>query len=230
MTQISSKTFRKGGRLQLLHRLKMLEPVCAERLAQVLQISAQAVGQQLAALEKEGLVAKRTASASGRGRPQALWQATPAAAAHLADGHQELLGELLELLEARHGQAEVAQLLAQRTAKQLEAYRPQITAGTLGTKLEQLAQLRARDGYMAEARPEAEGLMLIEHHCPVHAVARRHRALCDEEKKLFEVLLGDGVRVERCEHALAGASRCSYLIRAERKTAASRAAVTHELT
>jgi predicted ArsR family transcriptional regulator len=63
-------------------------------------------------------------------------------------------------------------------------------------------------------------MMLIEHHCPLQVVARRHRALCDEEQKLFERLLGDEVRVERCEHALTGAARCSYLIRAERKTAA----------
>ena len=66
--------------------------------------------------------------------------------------------------------------------------------------------------------------------CPLQAVARRHRALCDEEQKLFERLLGDGVRVERCEHALTGAARCSYLIRAQRKTAARGAAVTRGFT
>jgi predicted ArsR family transcriptional regulator len=189
-------------------------------LARELGITGQAVRQQLAALAADGLVEATRSKGAGPGRPQALWQVTAAAARYFADAHQELLIELLEFLEAGHGVGEFEHLLARRTAKQLDSYRAQISAVTLLARLEQLAQLRARDGYMAEVRPENGELMLIEHHCPLQAVARRHWALCDEEQRLFESLLGEDIGVARCAHVLTGDARCSYRIQAKRKTAA----------
>jgi predicted ArsR family transcriptional regulator len=212
MSQYPACAVAKGGRLKLLHRLKQLAPVSADRLARELGISSQAVRQQLAALTADGLVEATRSKGQGPGRPQALWQVTSAAAGYFADAYQEFLVELLELLAAHHGAGELEQLLAGRTARQLDSYRAQISAVTLSARLEQLAQLRARDGYMAEVQPQNGELMLIEHHCPLQSVAHRHRALCDEEQRLFENLLGEGIGVERCEHVLKGAKRCSYRI------------------
>jgi predicted ArsR family transcriptional regulator len=54
---------------------------------------------------------------------------------------------------------------------------------------------------------------LVENHCPICAAARACHGICSGEPELFQAALGDGVRIQRTEHQLAGARRCTYEIR-----------------
>ena len=66
---------------------------------------------------------------------------------------------------------------------------------------------------MAEWRTEDDGtLTLVENHCPVCAAATACRTLCRSELAIFRDVLGDGARVERTDHILAGARRCAYRV------------------
>lgn len=203
-----------GGRNAVLSLIKREGPVSADALAERLGVTAMAVRQHLYALEAHGFV-RNDERANGRGRPVKLWQTTPTADARFADSHSALASDLIMQMRKTFGDGGLDKLLKLRTAEQEKAYRREVgPKKSLRARVEVLAKIREREGYMAEVRrdPESGDLLLIENHCPVCAAARVCTGLCREELALFGRVLGKGVHVERMTHILAGAGRCTYRI------------------
>ena len=206
------------GRAAVLELLKREGPVSADSLAERLGITAMAVRQHLAALQAEGLAAPAPAErkAKSRGRPLTLWRATEAADAHFPDSHSLLAVDLLGQMKRAFGEEGLDRLLALRTQDQERAYRAETDrAKTLKARLEALARIREREGYMPEVKrdPDAKGgFLFVENHCPICSAARQCQNLCREELALFRRVLGEGVQVERISHILAGAGRCAYRV------------------
>lgn len=198
----------------MLSLLKREGPVSAEILAERLGVTAMAVRQHLYALQAAGLVAYRE-QAKGRGRPVKLWRTTEKANGRFADSHAALTSDLIVQMRKAFGDRGLDKLLKLRTAEQEKLYCAEVSdKRTLRTRVDALARIREREGYMAEVRRDAASgdLLLIENHCPVCAAARVCTGLCREEIALFERVLGKGVHVERLTHILAGAGRCTYRI------------------
>ncbi|MGH6957777.1 MAG: helix-turn-helix transcriptional regulator [Caulobacteraceae bacterium] len=217
MTMIQS-TPAPTGRAAVLAQVKREGPVSADALAARLGLTAMAVRQHLQGLAEEELVVREEGLRQGaRGRPAALWRITDAADARFADAHAGLTAELIHQIRGVFGEAGLDRLLERRTADQTALYGAAVEkkAG-LRERVEALAAIREREGYMAEVRddPESGGYLLLEHHCPICAAARLCTGLCREELALFRRVLGEGVEVERISHILAGASRCAYRITA----------------
>jgi predicted ArsR family transcriptional regulator len=198
----------------VLALVKREGPISADALARRLKLTATAVRQHLQALADEGLVADAAAAPpAGRGRPPRLWRVTEAADARFADAHAGLSAELIAQVRRVFGEEGLDRLLSLRTADQAAAYLAEIgEAASLKARLVALAAIREREGYMAEVRDEPEGLVLLEHHCPICVAARACTGLCREELALFAQVLGPDVRVERLSHILAGAGRCAYRV------------------
>jgi predicted ArsR family transcriptional regulator len=202
------------GRKAVLSLLKREGPVSAEKLAKRVGVTAMAVRLHLYALQADGLVA-HAEQAKGRGRPVKLWRTTEKADAHFADSHAALTSDLIGQMRKAFGDRGLDKLLKLRTAEQEKFYRAELgDKRALKGRVDALARIREREGYMAEVRrdPETGDLLLIENHCPVCAAARVCTGLCREEIALFERVLGKHVRVERLTHILAGAGRCTYRI------------------
>jgi predicted ArsR family transcriptional regulator len=202
------------GRQAVLALLKRAGPIAVDAAAQTLKLTPMAVRQHLKALHDEGL-ADSEAAPRARGRPARVWRATARADARFADAHSALAVELIGQMRKAFGETGVDRLLALRTAEQEALYRASFgRARTLDARLERLAEIRTREGYMAEVRREdgTGAWLLVENHCPVCAAARVCSGLCREELALFERVLDGAARVERISHALAGAGRCVYRI------------------
>ena len=111
----------------------------------------------------------------------------------------------------------MARLLDARVVRQRADYASRINASApLGKRVQQLAKIRADEGYMAEVKRDGAGFLLIENHCPICAAATMCQGFCASELELFRTALGPGVRVERAEHILSGDRRCVYRIAASR--------------
>ncbi len=203
-----------GSRRALLDRLKRAGPQAARDLAGHLGVTAMAARQHLYALEAEGIVVAGQ-QPQPRGRPVKLWRLTEAAAAFFPDGHAELALRLLDAMTAAFGARGLDKLIDARTEAQRKAYSARIEPRqALKRRVEALAQIRSEEGYMAEVREAGRGAyLLIENHCPICAAARACRGLCQRELELFQEVLGPNVEVERLDHLLSGARRCSYRIR-----------------
>lgn len=197
---------------RLLFLLKTRGPQTASDLGTVLGITAEAARQQLLKLAADGL-AEATAEIRGVGRPVQLWRLTDDGHARFPDGHAELTVQLIATIRSELGEASLERLIAARERERRAAYLAEIPdAANVGQRVEQLAAIRKREGYMAEWRPADDGYLLIENHCPICAAATVCQGFCRGELELFRDVLGPEVMVTRVEHILGGARRCVYRI------------------
>jgi predicted ArsR family transcriptional regulator len=205
------------SRRAILELLKWHGPQDAQTLAGRLEISAMAVRQHLYALAEEKLVTSEE-EPRPMGRPAKLWRLTPAANDLFPNAHADLTLSLLQSMREAFGEPGLERLIDVRTRHQIATYRAEVPRrGPLGERLAALAQLRTREGYMAEVRDEGGGAyLLIENHCPICTAATACTNLCAGELQVFQEVLGGDVAVERVDHILAGARRCAYRVSARR--------------
>lgn len=200
---------------RILFRLKTRGPESIAGLSAAFGVTSEAVRQLLVKLETDGLVAFEDQRA-GRGRPKRLWRLTETGHARFPDRHSELSVGLLDAIRAEFGEDGLDRLIARREDEQRRAYLDATSgAATLEDRVARLAEMREREGYMAEWRREEDGsLLLIENHCPICAAAARCQSLCRSELAVFREALGRDAVVERVDHVLAGGRRCAYRVTA----------------
>jgi predicted ArsR family transcriptional regulator len=197
---------------RILGLIKRRGPLRSADAAAVLGTTAEAARQQLVKLADDGLVEAVTAK-QGVGRPSRYWHLTPAAHNRFPDTHAELTVRLIDAVRSTLGEAALEQLVRVREEETRRSYAGALSgATTLGARVARLAQVRSREGYMAEWRADGQGFLLLENHCPICAAATACQGFCRSELDLFRDVLGPGTAVERIEHALAGARRCAYRI------------------
>jgi predicted ArsR family transcriptional regulator len=197
---------------RLLYALKARGPQTAAALAKRLKITPVAVRQLLARLTSDGLV-QHEDRREGVGRPRRHWRLTTAGHARFPDNHAGLTAELLESVGAVFGEKGLEQLISQREAATLAAYREALRpVKGLAARAARLAKIRSAEGYMAQVVQEGDAILLVENHCPICVAATKCQAFCRSELAIFRDVLGPGVTVERLEHLIEGARRCVYRI------------------
>lgn len=201
-------------RRALLHLLKTEGPLTAAYLAEQLGLTAMAVRQHLYALQAEKFVTVEEHPVP-IGRPAKHWQLTEEADHFFPDAYSELSVSLIGALGDTFGPEGLGRVLVTRCARQQAAYTARIkSSAPLKEKLQQLAQLRTEEGYMAEVKPGKKGSFLfVENHCPICVAARECQGFCSAELDLFRKVLGPDVEIEREEHIISGARRCAYRVR-----------------
>ncbi|MBY5458877.1 transcriptional regulator [Rhizobium leguminosarum] len=203
---------RQSPANRILILIKTDGPQLAAAIGDALGISGEAARQQLSKMAEEGLVEPVTVAAAGRGRPRQLWHLTASGNRQFPDGHAELTANLLGTLVEQLGAAALDTVISAREAETLQRYRQELgKAHDLASRVEGLAGIRTREGYMADHWQEADGaFMLVENHCPICAAATACAGFCRSELETFRAVLG--ADIERSEHILAGARRCAYRI------------------
>jgi len=198
---------------RILRRLKTQGPQGTTVLAEALDITAEAVRQQVQKLLDDGLIAGQQERAAGAGRPRQLWSLTAAGHARFPDAHAQLTVDLIASVRALFGDAGVDRLVDARRDDNRRAYLESIgNARNLGERVRRLAAIREHEGYMARAERNGRDWLLIEDHCPICAAAQTCQGFCRAELELFREVLGNEAQVIREQHLLAGARRCVYRI------------------
>ena len=198
---------------RILFLLKTRGSQTATTLAKQLDMTTVGVRQHLAALLEQGFVESQDRR-SGVGRPKRYWWLTEKAQQRFPDSHAFLTVELLKAATEVFGEKGVNKLISKREIDSLAVYQ-EATAKCkdLASRVKKLAELRNREGYMAECKTDREGrYWLIENHCPICAAATECQGFCRSEHAIFEKILGPDAKIERVEHMLTGARRCAYRI------------------
>jgi predicted ArsR family transcriptional regulator len=199
-------------RRRIVKLLKTEGAMDSASLAGRLQVTAMAVRQHLYALQQEKLVTAEERRVK-LGRPAKFWRLTQDADRLFPEAYAELNAALITSVQDAFGPDGMARLLGARVARQRADYRSRIDASApLAKRVQQLAQIRADEGYMAEVKRDGPGFLFIENHCPICAAATACQGFCASELDLFRSTLGPGVSVERAEHILSGDRRCVYRI------------------
>ena len=184
-----------------------------KELAETLGVTTEGARFQLLKLSKDGYV-KSESRAKGRGRPQQFWSLTQKGHAKFPDSHSELTLRLINKIKENLGEDTLTELISATGQDNLQNYRTAIPeTASLEERIEKLAALRNKEGYMATYEQNENGdYLLIENHCPICAAATLCQGFCATELNTFQSVLGPDTKVERVDHILAGARRCAYLI------------------
>jgi predicted ArsR family transcriptional regulator len=197
---------------RILGLIKRRGPLRSADIAAILGTTAEAARQHLVRLEHDGLV-ESVAEKQGIGRPAHYWHLTAAAHSRFPDTHAELTVHLIDTIRVTLGEAALEKLIGAREEETRRAYSAALSGtATLRARVARLAQIRSREGYMAEWRVNPDGFLLLENHCPICAAAASCQGFCRAELDVFHNVLGPDVTVDRVEHILAGARRCAYRI------------------
>ena len=175
-----------------------------------LEISKQGALHHLEALQADGLATVHS-EGHGRGRPENVYSLTPAAADHFPHGHRELAGDFVEFLSEEQLKA-----FFERRAARIEAeYAPRLAGLDFEGRVRELAKLATEHGHMAEVVEVPGGGLAIRHcNCPIQDVAGRTALPCQNERDMYERLLG--APVERSTWLREAAADCTYEVK-ERK-------------
>jgi DeoR family transcriptional regulator, suf operon transcriptional repressor len=195
----------------ILLLLKRRPDASLEEIAHELGVSKVAALGHLQKLETDGLV-ERSYQAGRVGRPRVHFRLSPGATALFPQGYTEMSLCALEFIERRLGRTAVAELLAQRASEVADRHRTRLSSGGLAQRVGELAQIRSEGGYMAEVASRRAGSVgMVEHNCPILAIASRFPEACETERRMFESLLRANVEVSH--RVVAGDPVCRFLVR-----------------
>lgn len=192
--------------------LKTRGPQPLTAIAAELNVTTEGARFQLLKLAGDGLV-QATTEVTGRGRPKQVWSLSSLGHARFPDTHAELTVKLLQQVRKTLGEAALQSLITANGKDSTAKYLQELEGHTtLESRVKHLAEIRDREGYMAEYKKEKGSYYLIENHCPICAAAQTCQGFCQSELAMFKKVLGKNVQVERVDHILAGARRCMYKI------------------
>ena len=207
-----------GLRGLLLVLLKKSQGLTAKQLAVGACASLNAVRHHLKELEADRLVSYERQH-HGVGAPSFAYRLTAAGQALFPRRYEATLSEVLDHVVEQQGREAAVALLEARYDRLTRELTEELRGLDTGQRLGAVAEFLSADGYMAEARPVADGGTLTQHNCAVQSIAERFPELCAAEAKFLTAIFGGEVHRDR--HILAGCSACEYRVRlhpAERTT------------
>lgn len=197
---------------RILWLLKTGGEQTAAMLGRALAMTAVGARRHLLRLQSAGLVAadNRTGTV---GRPKQMWRLTRSGHASFPDRHADLMLQTLNAVRRLYGEEGLERLIAERERDMEQNYGGVLADKTdLRARVEALAAERSSEGYMADVQTDGDDILLVEGHCPICSAAKACASFCKSELAVFRKLLGPDVEVERKDHLLAGAKRCTYRV------------------
>lgn len=199
-----------SGDRPLLDLIRRKGPVTVADLVAELRVTPTAIRNRLGRLLGSGLVERRTDS-TGRGRPKHLYQASPEAHRRLGQNYADLAVVLWEELMQTVEDRKLRRFLFARITDRLaELYRSEVHGADWEARLVQLVDLLHERGVETEVgRKTGVDMPTLElHSCPYFELAETDRAICALERKMFEKVLGRGLRLRQCR--LDGHRSCGF--------------------
>ncbi|BAY74146.1 iron-sulfur cluster biosynthesis transcriptional regulator protein SufR [Nostoc linckia NIES-25] len=213
---------------EILEYLHKHEKATAIELAEVLEVSKQAIRRHLKDLETEELVLFSISEQAGMGRPQHVYQLSRQGRDRLHRTMSDKFGDasgnfavsLLDTLAETVGYDQFKSILQKQWERKAQEYRDRVGNGSLKERVANLVELRKAEGFMAEYHsvdvPDSsrgESFILIEHNCAISNVAESFPTICGHELQMFAAVLPD-CTVERTHWIINGEHRCGYLVQA----------------
>jgi predicted ArsR family transcriptional regulator len=195
----------------ILAILKRSPDSSLEEISRELGISKVAALGHLQQLEQDGLL-ERSYRTGHVGRPSVQFRLTPHADTLFPRSYAEVSLWALEFIERKLGPRAVEELLTERAHDVADRARPRLSSPDLPTRVGELARIRTEGGYMAEVGARRKGSVeLLEHNCPILALAGRFPVACETERRMFSSLLRADVGVSH--RVVSGDAVCRFMVR-----------------
>ena len=195
---------------ELLDLIRRHGPLSVAEMTMRLGVTPTAVRNRLTRLVSSGMVVRR-AEHGGRGRPRHTYQASVEAHKKLGQNYADLAVVLWDEMMRSVEDRKLRRLLFGRITERLaDLYRAQVTGDAWEGRLVQLGTILHDRGIETEVTRGDGGHspVLKQHSCPYYELAEVDRAVCAMERKMFEKVLGRGLRLSQCR--LDGHRSCDF--------------------
>lgn len=195
----------------LLDLIRRKGPLTVADMASELEVTATAVRVRLGRLVGSGLVERQTEHGK-RGRPRHVYRASAAAHKRLGQNYADLAVALWEeLMHTVDDRRVRRRLFARITERLAELFRSEVHGEGWEGRLVQLESALHDRGIEAEVAHDPSPNrppFLRQHSCPYFELAETDPAICALEIKMFEKVLGRGLRLAQCR--LDGHRSCDF--------------------
>lgn len=199
-------------RQALLLTLKQEGSATIAKLASRLEMTREAVRQQLLQLENEGWIEGNInrETSNGGGRPSMCYRLT-AEGDHLFPKHYDALTiEVLDTVADQLGLDALKQVLFTMAKVRVQEWESRLQGLSLPERMVALRGIYLKDDTFMEVENSNNELLLIEKNCPFYNVANKRPVLCSVTVTMLSCLLGH--RVIRKERFQNGDGRCVFQV------------------
>jgi predicted ArsR family transcriptional regulator len=196
----------------LLDLIRRHGPLTVSEMSGRLGVTATAVRNRLTRLVGSGMVEREAEHrGGGRGRPSHAYRASAEALRRLGQNYADLAVVLWDEMMRTVDDPRLRRVLFQRITERLaELYRAQVKGDEWEGRLVQLGSILHDRGVETEVtRGDGSAMAVLKQHsCPYYELAEVDRAVCAMERKMFEKVLGRGLRLSQCR--LDGHRSCDF--------------------
>jgi len=204
--------FFQSTRGKIVTALRRRHAASAVDLAEEFGLSANAVRQQLLALERDGYVVERSVR-RGPTKPTLEYSLTPSGEGLFPQQYDKMLNAVLHEVRSTFGTDALEAVLAKLGDRAAEKYRAKLTAPDVRGRTYELAGLLRENGVEADVvETPGGGLELREHNCPYGQTVGEHPEVC----AIIHTVLSDAVspQARQVESIATGGDTCRFEIAA----------------
>ena len=201
------------SRRAILLALKRQGPATIAQLADELQLTGEAVRQQLLQLQREGWIESRIARTADRGRtgrPATSYSLTEAGDHLFPKQYDALNVAMIDAISEELGPEAVKKVLSHIADAKVAMSEAALRGLPLAERIQALKDWYLKDDPHMQVEPVEDGYKLVERNCPFINTAMNRPSLCSVSVNALSKLLG--VRVVRDEKFQTGAGRCVFHI------------------
>jgi predicted ArsR family transcriptional regulator len=199
----------RSTRMEVLELLRRHGSGSAETIASDLGVTANAVRQHLANLERDGFVVSHPEPAT-RGRPAHLFVLTERADSVFPKRYGQLATMVLREVEELGGPQALDDIFARVAERHAGSMEKELEGLDFDARLNRVVAWIGRAGTLAEQTETPEGVKLTIHNCPFRATALKFPQVCSITPQLIVRLLDTAVSQAESIHR--GDPYCSFVV------------------
>lgn len=194
----------------ILRILKMRGEMTVSEFCRTLKLTHTAVRRHLSRMLSGQVLSMRTQPKTN-GRPVQVYRLAAGSADFFPSSYENLLLNILDTIFQSGGHRAVMDLLKANDQRLLTTLLPAYKGRPMQEKVEILAELFNRNGFMTAWKYLRNDCYFVYHqNCAIYSVAVKYRQCCVLEPRLMEVLLD--ASVIRQQYILKGKPICGYLV------------------
>ncbi|HEX3357690.1 MAG TPA: ArsR family transcriptional regulator [Tepidisphaeraceae bacterium] len=177
-------------------------------LAELLQLTDNAVRSHLAALERDGLV-RQSGLRRGTRKPNFAYDLTPAGHQFFPKAHGPVLQELLTVLGNELSEQKIEAILSEVALRLFATHLPGIEDQPPAERITRLLDAMRQTGALSDVQQEENFATVTGCSCPLSDVVASHPKICEIAANVLTQILGRPV-TEHCQRSQS--SRCCFHI------------------
>ncbi len=196
---------------KILELLKKTGFMSVNDLTEQLNITHMAIRKHLSQLEKDRLI-QSSELKQPMGRPLQLYSLTDKGERLFPKNYEGITLEFLHDIEKMNGKKVIENLFKKREERLTEEISARLANLSGSDKIRELVHIQNEKGYMADfSQLKEDSFELVEHNCPILAVAKEYTVACNCETRMFQEVLKNA-KVTRTSCKTEGDHACKFSI------------------